>query len=307
MARRRNRGRPVTGWLVLDKPVEMTSAQAVNAVKRLFRAAKAGHAGTLDPLAEGVLPIGLGAATRLMPWLVDGVKEYVFTMVWGSERDTDDREGEVIATSDRLPTREEIEAALGAFTGRIEQVPPVYSAVKIDGQRAYDLARSGEDLEGRLKPREVTVHSLRLLDHDPRGGESRLVMTCGKGVYVRALVRDLARALQSRAHLGYLRRTRVGPFGEEEAVALDRIEAADPFERDAMLLPMTTALADIPALAVTDDEARRLAAGQALRLPTETEGTVLIRNLDRAAIAIAEVEGGVARPVRILMNPMSRS
>ncbi|RMF15646.1 MAG: tRNA pseudouridine(55) synthase TruB [Alphaproteobacteria bacterium] len=307
MAKRRNRGRPITGWLVLDKPVEMTSAQAVNAVKRLLRAAKAGHAGTLDPLAEGVLPIGLGAATRLMPWLVDGVKEYAFTMVWGEERTTDDREGEVVATSDHRPKGEEIEAALAAFTGTIEQIPPAYSAVKIDGRRAYDLARAGEDLEGRLQPREVTIHSLRLLDHDPGKGESRLVMSCGKGVYVRALVRDLARALQSRAHLGYLRRTRVGPFGEEEAVRLDRLEAADPAGRDAMLLPMTTALADIPALAVTDDEARRLAAGQSLRLPTETEGTVLIRNLERAAIAIAEVEGGVARPVRILMNPMSRS
>ncbi len=307
MARRRSKGRQITGWLVLDKPVEMTSAQAVNAVKKLLHAARAGHAGTLDPLAEGVLPIGLGAATKLMPWLVDGVKEYVFTMIWGEERATDDREGEVVASCDRLPTGAEIEAKLGEFTGCIEQIPPAYSAVKIDGQRAYDLARAGEDLEGRLQPREVTVHSLRLLDHDAEKGESRLVMNCGKGVYVRALVRDLARALQSRAHLGYLRRTRVGPFGEEEAVRLDRLEAAEPADRDAMLLPMTTALADIPALAVTDDEARRLAAGQSLRLPTETEGTVLIRNLARAAIAIAEVEGGVARPVRILMNPMSRS
>ncbi len=306
MARRRRRGRALTGWLVLDKPVGMTSAEGVAAVKRLLDAEKAGHAGTLDPLAEGILPIGLGRATKLMPWLVSASKEYVFTMIWGAETTTDDREGEVLETSDHVPDGDALAAALPRFTGRILQRPPRFSAVKIKGERAYERARAGEDIDAELEPREVEVMSLELLAHDPEARETRLRMVCGKGTYVRALVRDLARALQSRAHLGYLRRTRVGPFSEEEAVTLDRLREADPAERDSFVLPMTTALADIPALAVTDDEARRLLNGQTIRLPTETEGTMLLRNLARAPVALVEVENGRARLVRNLMNPMSR-
>ncbi|GIX16425.1 MAG: tRNA pseudouridine synthase B [Rhodothalassiaceae bacterium] len=306
MARRRRRGRAVTGWLVLDKPAGMTSAEGVAAVKRLLDAEKAGHAGTLDPLAEGILPIGLGRATKLMPWLVSARKEYVFTMIWGAETTTDDREGEALETSDHVPDEDALAAALPRFTGRILQRPPRFSAVKIKGERAYERARAGEDIDAELEPREVEVMSLELLAHDPEARETRLRMVCGKGTYVRALVRDLARALQSRAHLGYLRRTRVGPFSEEEAVTLDRLREADPATRDSFVLPMTTALADIPALAVTDDEARRLLNGQTIRLPTETEGTMLLRNLARAPVALVEVENGRARLVRNLMNPMSR-
>ncbi len=306
MARRRRRGRAITGWIVLDKPVGMTSAEGVAAVKRLLDAQKAGHAGTLDPLADGILPIGLGRATKLMPWLVSASKEYVFMMIWGAETTTDDREGEVLETRDHIPDEEELRAVLPRFTGRILQRPPRFSAVKIDGERAYERARAGEDIDARLAPREVEIRSLELIAHDPAERTSRLKMVCGKGTYVRALVRDLARALQSRGHLGYLRRTRVGPFSEEEAVTLDRLREADPAERDSFVLPMTTALADIPAMAVTDDEARRLLTGQTIRLPTETEGTMLLRNLARAPVALVEVHGGQARLVKNLATPMSR-
>ncbi|MEX1060830.1 MAG: tRNA pseudouridine(55) synthase TruB, partial [Methyloceanibacter sp.] len=211
MARRR-KGLPVHGWLIFDKPQGMTSTQAVARVKRLYEAAKAGHAGTLDPLATGVLPIALGEATKTVPFVVEGSKEYRFTVRLGAETNTDDAEGKVVATSDRRPTRAEIEAKLPDFTGEIDQVPPRFSALKVDGARAYDLAREEEDFE--LAPRRVSIAKLDLVDH-PDTDHCVLEARCGKGTYVRALARDLGRALGSFGHVEALRRTRVGGFGEE--------------------------------------------------------------------------------------------
>jgi tRNA pseudouridine55 synthase len=215
MARRR-KGLPVHGWLIFDKPQGMTSTQAVSRVKRLYDAAKAGHAGTLDPLATGVLPIALGEATKTVPFVVEGSKDYRFTVRFGAETDTDDAEGSVVATSDTRPTRAEIEAALPHFTGEIIQVPPRFSALKVDGARAYDLAREKEEFE--LAPRRVSIARLELIAH-PDQDHGVIEASCGKGTYVRALARDLGRELGALGHVEALRRTRVGTFGEERGLA----------------------------------------------------------------------------------------
>ena len=220
MARPR-KGHPVHGWLIFDKPQGMTSTQAVSKVKRLFDAAKAGHAGTLDPLATGVLPIALGEATKTVPFVVEGSKEYRFTVRFGAETDTDDADGKVVAESKRRPSRAEIEAHLADFTGEIEQVPPRYSALKVDGARAYDLARDEESFE--LMPRRVSIAWLKLIDH-PDEDRCVLEARCGKGTYVRALARDLGRALGCHGHVEALRRTRVGAFAEDRAVTLADLE-----------------------------------------------------------------------------------
>src|SRR5215203_6082787 len=201
----RPKRRDISGWVVLDKGVGMTSTHAVAAVKRALNAKKAGHAGTLDPLASGILPIALGEATKTVPYVMDGRKAYVFTVAWGAETNTDDAEGEVVARSDLVPTREAIEALLPRFTGAIEQVPPRFSAIKIQGERAYDLAREGETIE--LQPRTVEIARLSVLKH--AGDRSILEAECGKGTYVRALARDLGRAIGCLGHVAALRRTRV--------------------------------------------------------------------------------------------------
>jgi len=232
MARRR-KGLPVHGWLIFDKPQGMTSTQAVSRVKRLYDAAKAGHAGTLDPLATGVLPIALGEATKTVPFVVEGSKDYRFTVRFGAETDTDDAEGSVVATSDTRPTRAEIEAALPHFTGEIIQVPPRFSALKVDGARAYDLAREKEEFE--LAPRRVSIARLELIAH-PDQDHGVIEASCGKGTYVRALARDLGRELGALGHVEALRRTRVGTFGEERAVSLAMLEqlAEGPAGREAL-------------------------------------------------------------------------
>ena len=212
----RPKRRDISGWVVLDKGVGMTSTHAVAAVKRALNAKKAGHAGTLDPLASGILPIALGEATKTVPYVMDGRKAYVFTVAWGAETNTDDAEGEVVASSEIVPTREAIEALLPRFTGAIEQTPPRFSAIKIGGERAYDLAREGETVE--LKARPVEVHRLAVVSHE--GTRSVLEAECGKGTYVRSLARDLGRALGCLGHVAALRRTRVGPFTEAEAVTV---------------------------------------------------------------------------------------
>ena len=204
--------RDVHGWIVLDKPVGMTSTHAVSVIKRLFAAKRAGHAGTLDPLASGCLPIALGEATKTVPFVVDGRKTYLFTVRWGEERDTDDAEGRVVATSESRPQAAAISALLPRFTGTIEQVPPRFSAVKIGGERAYDLARDGETVE--LAPRAVVIHRLELVE-TPDPDHAVLAAECGKGTYVRSLARDLGRELGALGHVSALRRSRVGPFGEE--------------------------------------------------------------------------------------------
>ncbi len=263
MARRR-KGLDVHGWIVLDKPLDMTSTQAVSAVRRIFNAKKAGHAGTLDPLASGLLPIALGEATKTVPFAVEGEKIYRFTVKWGERTDTLDAEGEIVATSDVRPDRAAIEAALAGFVGDIEQVPPVYSAIKVDGERAYDLARDGEAVE--LEARRVHVSALSLMDC-PSPDMAVLEMRCGKGVYVRSLARDLAFALGTEGHVAALRRIRVGRFDEAESTRLDVLEEmAHKGAASEALLPVQTALDDIPALAVTEEEAFQLKQGRPIVL-----------------------------------------
>lgn len=259
----RPKKRDVNGWLVLDKGVGMTSTHAVAVVKRAFNAKKAGHAGTLDPLASGILPIALGEATKTVPFVMDGRKAYVFTVAWGVETDTDDAEGKPVQATNRFPEREAVEALLPHFTGTIEQVPPRFSAIKILGERAYDLARDGEVVE--LKPRMVEITRLEVVRHS--GERSVLEAECGKGTYVRALARDLGRALGCLGHIAALRRTRVGPFAEEHAVTVADLENAlqggVPNER---LRPVETALGELPSVPVSRDMAGRLMRGQSIIL-----------------------------------------
>ncbi len=227
---RRKKGDDVHGWVVLDKPLDMTSTQAVSVVRRLFNARKAGHAGTLDPLASGVLPIALGEATKTVPFAQEAGKTYRFTLRWGQSTTTQDAEGEVIAQSDVRPSPEAVRAALDAFVGDIEQIPPQFSAIKVDGERAYDLARAGETVE--LKARPVRIDGLALLDA-PSSDLCVIEMRCGKGAYVRALARDLASALGAEGHVAALRRMQVGPFIAGEAVTLDALK--DLVHRSAAL------------------------------------------------------------------------
>ena len=264
MARRR-KGSPVHGWLIFDKPEGMNSTRAVGLVKSLYDAAKAGHAGTLDPLATGVLPIALGEATKTVPFVVEGSKVYRFTVRFGIETNTDDAEGKVTASSDRRPSSPEIEATLPRFTGEIIQVPPRFSALKVEGARAYELARDEEQFE--LEPRPVSIARLTLVAH-PDKDHCILETECGKGTYVRALARDLGRALGSHGHVAALRRTRVGPFGEDRAVSVERLEAlaSDRDDLVAALEPVEIALRGIPALAVSAADAARLRRGQPVLL-----------------------------------------
>ena len=265
----RREKRDVHGWIALDKAVGMTSTQAVGAIKRLFSCKRAGHAGTLDPLASGCLPIALGEATKTVPFVMDGRKVYRFTVRWGEERDTDDADGQVVATSDRRPERAAIEALLPRFRGTIEQVPPRFSAIKVDGERAYDLARDGEMVE--LAARPVEIHRLELLDMAD-ADHAEFEAECGKGTYVRSLARDMGRALGCRGHILKLRRQAVGAFGENAMISLEQLTAlchraaAGEGNLAGALLPVETALDDIPALAVSRADAARLQRGQAVLL-----------------------------------------
>ncbi len=302
---RKAKKRDVHGWVVLDKPIGMTSTHAVAVIKRLFSAKRAGHAGTLDPLASGSLPIALGEATKTVPFVVDSRKTYQFTVRWGEERDTDDAEGRVVNTSDRRPDAEAIRAALPRFIGAIAQVPPRYSAIKIEGERAYDLARDGEQVE--LAPRTVEIHRLELVD-SPDPDHAVLTAECGKGTYVRAVARDLGRLLGVFGHVSALRRQRVGPFNDADMIPLEPLEslchraaAGEGHLADA-LLPVETALDDIPALAVTPADAARLARGQAALL--RGRDATILRGMVQVAcsgqlVAIAEVERGEILPKRV--------
>ena len=297
--------RDVHGWIVLDKPVGMTSTHTVAVIKRLFAAKRAGHAGTLDPLASGCLPIALGEATKTVPFVVDSRKTYLFTVRWGEERDTDDAEGRIVAASDQRPDATAIQAALPHFVGPIEQIPPRYSAIKIAGERAYDLARDGEAVE--LLPRTVEIYRLELVqmadpDHAVFSAE------CGKGTYVRALARDLGRLLGALGHVSALRRNRVGPFGENDVISLEPLEslchraAAGEGHLADVLLPIETALDDIPALAVSPADAARLARGQAVLL--RGRDATIFRGMVQVAsggqlVAIAEVDRGEIIPRRV--------
>jgi tRNA pseudouridine55 synthase len=297
--------RDVHGWVVLDKPIGMTSTHAVAVLKRLFQAKRAGHAGTLDPLASGGLPIALGEATKTVPFVMDGRKRYRFTVCWGEERDTDDTEGRVTRTSEARPTADSVRELLPRFTGTIEQIPPQYSAIKVQGERAYDLARDGEIVE--LKPRPVEIHELILLEHGDNG-QSVFEAECGKGTYVRALARDMGRILGCFGHICALRRTIVGPFTEQDMIPLEQLEAlcnraasGEGSLADA-LLPVETALDDIPALAVTRADAARLHRGQAVLLrgrdAPNSSGTVYVTVAGRL-LALAELGNGELIPKRV--------
>ena len=261
------KGNPVHGWVILDKPEELSSSRAVGIVRRVFNAAKAGHGGTLDPLATGILPIALGEATKTVSFAMHGAKSYEFTLQFGSQTSTDDREGEVIATSDNRPERAAIEAALPGFTGEIDQRPPIFSAIKVDGRRAYDIARKavadGLDSLPELEARPVVVDRLELRDADT--GSATFFVACGKGTYIRSLARDLAVALGTVGHVSRLRRLSVGPFDESDAISLAFLEKLEhssaAFEH---LKPVTSALDDIPALPVSAGEAVKLRHGQTL-------------------------------------------
>jgi len=254
------------GWIILDKPVGLGSTTAVSAVKRMLRQSgepktKVGHGGTLDPLASGVLPIALGEATKLCGRMLDATKTYDFTIRFGEETDTLDAEGKVTGNSDIRPSRDQVEAVLPRFIGQIEQTPPVYSALKIDGKAAYARARAGEDVE--IKPRSITIFDLRLLEQSP--DSATFSTNVSKGTYIRSLARDIARALGTVGHISYLRRTRAGPFGLDRAVSLDFLEeTAKARQLTRTVLPLDAALDDIPALPVTPDQARLLRQGQKL-------------------------------------------
>ncbi|HYY84498.1 MAG TPA: tRNA pseudouridine(55) synthase TruB [Beijerinckiaceae bacterium] len=294
----RPKKRDVHGWLVLDKGVGMTSTHAVAVAKRTLNAKKAGHAGTLDPLASGILPIALGEATKTVPFVMDGQKSYVFTVTWGVETETDDAEGRPVQATNRAPSADEVSALLPRFTGSIEQVPPRYSAIKIQGERAYDLARDGEMVE--LQPRTVEIERLALLSHD--GDRSVLAADCGKGTYVRALARDMGRALGCLGHVSALRRTRVGPFTEDAAVTVEQLEQqAAGGDLAHVLRPVDAALSEVPSVAVSRDLAGRLMRGQSviLRGRDAPLGGKLYATLNGVLVAVGDVERGELVPHRV--------
>ncbi len=293
----RPKKREVNGWLVFDKPVGMTSTYAVGRLKHLFNAKKAGHAGTLDPLASGLLPIAFGEATKTVPFVQDGEKAYRFTVRWGEQTDTDDAEGEVVATAEARPSPEAIRAALPRFTGELMQRPPAFSAIKVNGERAYDRARGGEAVE--LPPRPVTVHALDLVSAE--GDAATFEAQCGKGTYVRAIARDLGEALGCLGHVTALRRTRVGPLLEAHAVGLDALEAEGAVPGDH-LLPVEAGLSEIAHVAVNRDAAARLRRGQNLLLvgrDAPAVGDWAYATCGGTVVAFGPVDGGALVPHRV--------
>jgi tRNA pseudouridine55 synthase len=303
----RRRGRVVNGWLVIDKPAGITSAAVVGKARRATGAAKAGHCGTLDPLATGVLPVALGEATKTVRYVVDGRKIYRFTVKWGEQRSTDDAEGEVTAVSGVRPTAAEIRGVLDRFRGDIEQIPPTYSAIKIAGERAYALARA--DRPAELSARQVRVDRIELVecadvDH------AVFEVWAGKGVYMRALARDLGHTLDTVGHVVALRRLAVGPFSETQAISLDKLEGLGHSDQLLdHLLPVGAALADIPALTLTEAEARRLQRGQPIAvLPIASRSPLTEVSRDAVVcamaggrpVALAQIRGGEVCPLRIL-------
>ena len=304
---RKRRGKAIHGWIIIDKPGGLSSNAVVGRVRRLTGAAKVGHAGTLDPMATGVLPMALGEATKIVSYLMDGAKAYRFTVRWGEQRNTDDAEGEVVATSDARPAKEKILAVLGNFIGDIEQVPPVFSAIKIEGKRAYALARADQAPE--MKPRTIHIEDLKLLSVvDADHAEFEAVS--GKGAYMRSLARDLGTALGTVGHIVQLRRIAVGPFDEKQAISLDKLESlrhSAPLSEH--LLPVETVLDDIPALALTETEARKLNQGQAIpvlpvasRSPLKNigQGDVVRVMAEGRLVALVKINGGEIRPFRVM-------
>ncbi|MEH6402394.1 MAG: tRNA pseudouridine(55) synthase TruB [Sneathiella sp.] len=295
MARKR-RGIPIHGWLNIDKPVDITSARVVSIVKRITTAQKVGHAGTLDPFATGVLPIALGEATKTVGYIVDDIKEYTFIARWGEATNTDDTEGEISKRSDNRPSMQEIEAIIPQFLGTIKQTPPAFSAIKINGVRAYNLARDGQDVV--MPERDVVIHSLKLskmIDADHATFDVR----CGKGTYIRALARDIALQLGTVAHLSELRRTKVGPFLQNRSISLDKLEELWQCPADFEdLLPLTTALDDIPAVAISETQADRVRHGNTVAVPNQADNVVCAM-VGSIPVALSRIEDGILFPVRV--------
>lgn len=290
---------PVNGWIILDKPSGITSAHAVAKVKRLLRPKKIGHAGTLDPLASGVLPLALGEATKTIPYMMDADKEYAFTVTWGEERDTDDSLGKIVKKCEKIPEKMQLNAKLNEimphFIGKIMQLPPAYSALKVDGQRAYDLARNGTMPE--LKPREVRVDSLIIVGEPAPTAD--FLCKCGKGTYIRSLARDMGRELGCFGHISRLRRIRVGKFGEAQAISLANLEEMVHKGNLGFLHPVAAALDDIPAVDITEPQAASLRRGQNVVFPYPTETPVILARSHGIAVALCEGKAGVLKPVRV--------
>jgi tRNA pseudouridine55 synthase len=299
MSKKRSNRAVVDGWVALDKPVGLTSTQAVSRLKRIYNAQKAGHAGTLDPLASGILPVAFGEATKTVPFVQDGEKAYRFTVRWGVETDTDDSDGRMTRESAARPERVAIEALLPQFTGEILQTPPQFSAIKIAGERAYDIAREGEQVE--LKPRTVRIDSLTLIESS--ADDATFVMECGKGAYVRALARDLGRVLGCLGHVTALRRTRVGPFVEEDSYTLDEIENQNMAAE--ALLSVEAGLAELPCVVVDRDTAARLRRGGSVILrgrDAPHEGVVYVA-CGGVPVAFGEIVQGALAPARVFNLP----
>ncbi|HUB13286.1 MAG TPA: tRNA pseudouridine(55) synthase TruB [Acetobacteraceae bacterium] len=307
MPRHKPRGRPLDGWLIIDKPPGLTSTDVVNRVRRAFDAQKAGHGGTLDPLATGVLPIAFGAATKTVPYVMGGTKLYRFILRFGEARDTDDADGQVTAATDARPSNQQIEAALPLFCGDIMQTPPAFSAVKVAGERAYDMAREGR--APVLEPRPARVDRFELVER-PDPDHAVFEVASGKGVYMRSLARDLAVACGTLGHVEALRRLRVGPFTDAQAIPLDRIAGGEvgPAAPD-LLLPVATALAEMPALALTEAEASGLRHGQAISLVTlmgripgnaDPDGGLVRAMAAGRVVGLARLEDGMLKPERVL-------
>lgn len=307
MARKR-RGQAISGWLALDKPIGLTSTQALGKARHFLDAAKAGHGGTLDPLATGILPIAFGEATKTVSFAMDARKSYRFEVQWGEATATDDKEGDIVATSDVRPDFGAIDQALSQFIGDIQQIPPQFSAVKVDGKRAYDLARAQQNVD--LKARAVRIDRFERISDDQQQDCAEFEVDCGKGTYIRALARDLAIALGTFGHVVTLRRTRCGPFDEKVAISLDKLEAlGHKAAGSGILLPVATVLDDIPALALTEEEAHRMSHGQSVslfavanRTPISglTPGTTVQAVCGDRLIAVATVADGLIKPVRVL-------
>ena len=300
---RKKKGRPISGWVILDKPVGIGSTQCVSKIKWLYQAAKAGHAGTLDPLASGMLPLALGEATRTVPYIMNGEKTYRFTVTWGAETNTDDLAGEVTNTSDKRPSKEEILSLLPAYTGEIEQVPPQFSAVKIDGERAYKRARDGEEME--IKSRTVSIKKLEMVEFTE--DTATFEVLCGKGTYVRSLARDMGRDLECYGHITELRRTSVAPFLEEDLIPLDKlVEMEGDMEAlDSELFTTGTALDEIIEVPVTKEQVHRLRLGNSIVL----RGRDAIAHAEEAyafsgdeLIALGEVDKGQFKPKRVFRH-----
>lgn len=302
---RKKKGEIVNGWVAIDKPEGIGSTNIVGIVRRAFNAQKAGHGGTLDPLASGILPIALGEATKTVSYVMDGRKSYRFRVKWGEETATFDREGEILRRDDVRPIEADIQAVLPQFVGRISQVPPAFSAIKVDGKRAYDLARDGHEVE--LKPRDIDVYELVL--EEATAEDATFRVDCGKGTYVRSLARGIAAALGAICHVTLLRRLACGPFHEGNAIALDNLQELGqcPTLR-TFLLAVETALDDIPALAMTAQEAERLTQGQALKVSQLSEPVLVEAPVYRAmqgerVVALAHIQSGLVRVVRAFNLP----